>query len=519
MYNKASIIYLEQTPVAQYRINEIYNQLIRYLALISGRLDIVEHNIQGCHMLETVVSQVNLLVAELQFMGHFSQKVFPAGSKVVEKFPAIPSQLKMVQSNNERLTGLVQKLNSDVRFLVDVANRRLIANNIRNDKSKRGKSLSRKNTWKQPRKDRAPARIYFYSKEGGNVINTACKMIQFSSANYRTIKNFINIAPKFELPPNKKYPNFIKMEIKPATFIKKSSAGLAKDRSVKSQVKHYHNMPPTPNTASTNQSTATAAVQNTLGTPKLLNTNDRASKRFSVFRTGNAGDMELTNDGLDFLAGISTGDNSPFLKKDGEFNKFLDSGSPDSNGKGGSLDVEDTFNPEDEIIRDPANNDLLGASFKALIALLTSEAKPPDYFFISAFFLTYRIFSNGSILLEELITRFDVSDALLASERRRGTLGSKFTSLETKVKARRKLVCKTFQLWLESYWKPKTDYILLAPLINFFNEAVVDYMPVEAYKLLETASRLVDLTKVAKETSVQNVIAARQHSIYIYEQH
>ncbi|GME84379.1 unnamed protein product [[Candida] boidinii] len=95
--------------------------------------------------------------------------------------------------------------------------------------------------------------------------------------------------------------------------------------------------------------------------------NNRTSKRFSMFRVGNATDMEFTNDGLDLLAGIMPNTTSPFINKnDGAFQGLLDD---EDNEHLANNDQRYEFDPETEIIRDP-NANLLGASFKALCWLV-----------------------------------------------------------------------------------------------------------------------------------------------------
>ena len=47
-----------------------------------------------------------------------------------------------------------------------------------------------------------------------------------------------------------------------------------------------------------------------------------------------------------------------------------------------------------------------------------------------------------------------------------------------------------FQLWMESYWNYEFDYNLLTTLINFFNEGMSHYLPLDAIKLIEVGARL-----------------------------
>lgn len=47
-----------------------------------------------------------------------------------------------------------------------------------------------------------------------------------------------------------------------------------------------------------------------------------------------------------------------------------------------------------------------------------------------------------------------------------------------------------FQLWMESYWNQELDYSLLTTLINFFNEGISIYLPLDAMKLIEIGAKL-----------------------------
>lgn len=450
-----ALSYLPKPPQASYRVNEVYDQLVSYLSLISGRIDLVEHNIQGCRVLETVVGQVNLLVNEYVYLMKYGKAKAEDESSVLRNKGS--AQLRTLDSNASRLEQAVEELNSFVRVMIDVATRRNIANNLPQG---------------GPRQlpPRSPdSKLYFYSREGGAIVINACKMIGTASSSYRILKSLISLTHDFTLPSSRRYPNYIEMGIKPAEFVKKCSLGLMGDRQVRRQVSAYRKR-------------SVDAKQKMQVPP---------SQRYSMFRAGNSGDMQMTDDGLDFLAGVSTA-TTPFIKANGQFEEMVDTNKSSSNET--EIDNYVEFKPDDEIIRS-SDGKLLGASFRSLVALLTDEANPPDYFFTSSFFLTFRIFANGSMLLEELITRFDVNNLFVESETRKqikGTGGSAgFSSSDSQIKTRRRLVCKAFKLWLESYWNPRSDYVLLAPLINFFNEGVKQVLPVEAYQLLVVASKLV----------------------------
>ncbi|KAG7803505.1 hypothetical protein KL944_001458 [Ogataea haglerorum] len=439
--------YLSAPPHAAPRVNELYNHLMGYFALISGRLDLVEHNAKGGQLLENIVNQINLQVRELQFIGSLIKTIIPPGYRlpaVARSNLSTADQLRLLETNSTELTATLEKFNHNVRALVDVAT----------SGTKNPQMLARSGT--ATSSSTAPTKdLYFYSKEGGAVINTACQLVYLVSTSFKVLKTFLAATKDFELPNTREYPDFLEMNVSPKSFIKICSAGLVSDKEITRQLKQH----------------------------KTARGDKRASKRFSMFRAGDAANMELTADGLDFLAEVTPGDGSPFIQNDGTFEQLLDEPAGD-------------VSHEDEVLRGP-DNEILGASFRALVCLLTDENNPPEYFFVSTFFLTFRIFSHGSVLLEELVARFDVNNRINENEKKSGA-GSlhMHSSLESKMKHRRQLVCKMFMLWLESYWKPRTDYNLLPLLLNFFNEAVKEYLPLEALRLIETASKLIGMPPV-----------------------
>ncbi|KAH3661168.1 hypothetical protein OGAPHI_006575 [Ogataea philodendri] len=441
------VTYLPMPPHAVPRVNELYNHLMGYLAMISGRLDLVENNIKGGQLLENIVNQINLQVKELQFISLLIKTSIPQGYKlpaVARTNMSTADQLKLLETNNKDLSMTLEKFNYSVRVLVEAANKRT----VNSPALSRTATSNSRGAW--PVRD-----AYFYSREGGAVINTGCKLVYLVSTSQKVLKTFLVATKDFELPNTRQYPDFMQMNVSPKNFIKICSKGLVSDKEITKQLKQH----------------------------KTLKSDRRASKRFSMFRAGDAANMEMSTDGLDYLAEVAPGNDTPFIQNDGTFDQLLD--GPSS-----------TFNHEDEILRG-SENEILGASFKSLVCLLTDENHPPEYFFISTFFLTFRIFSHGSVLLEELVERFDVNNTLLENDKKKASGALHMhSSLESKIKHRRQLVCKTFLLWLESYWKPKTDYNLLPPLINFFNEAVKEYLPLEALKLIETASKLVGMPPV-----------------------
>jgi len=543
--------FLGSPPSAEARAAQIYDQLVSYLALIAGRIDLVEHNIQGCRVLETVVGQVNLLANEAvfsmklikdrvedQILGEdMNDEVHdPPKKSLLGRIPL--SQLRSLDSDASRLQQTVDELNSFVRVMIDVATRRKIAKNLphgsnggsssRNVSRNPSRTASRtasRNPSRNPSTiaSRNPSRTasrsaprnpsrhtstrhasfstipsspsspspYFYSREGGAIVINSCKLIGFITSSYRVVRGIIRQAGDFTLPATRRYPDYDKISLSAREFITRCSAGLMGDSKVRTQVLRYVK----------ESETEVSSPDSLLGTPF-----PSASKRFSVFRAGNSGDMKISDDGLDFLAGMNwekgNGDKAATSKDD------VDAGGADSADADSDNDADDSdiknigtqylkqsaADVDREIIRSQKNDkQILGASFRALVWMLTDDSNPPDYFYTSTFFLTFRIFANGAMLLEELIRLFGVGGGSIDGKHASAfyTRPIDASAAGYSLHARRKLVCKAFRVWMESYWKPRTDYVLLAPLINFFNEGVKPLLPVEAYQLLLVASKLV----------------------------
>lgn len=461
-YNSVNIdiIYLDKPPIASYRINEIYNQLISYLCLVSGRIDLVEHNPKGFDIMSVVIGHINLLVNEYFFIIKLFRtsmnemessenlaRTMSKYGKLASNFN-IKNQLQLLDTNTEYLKKLVDDLNRHIKILT-----------TQPSNNQTSKNLSIK---KQANLGNQSTNLYFYSREGGSVVVCCCKMIEISSHAYRGLKSIVNFNSDMVLPNSRRYPNYLIMNITPKKFIKECTEALISDPNIKSQVNHYKKLSMLPSKDNSKNNN---------------HNNNRASNRYSIFKTGNSNDAQLSSTGLDFFSNVDskTASSSPFMSQE----EFEDPSQTDD-----LTDYE--FNVENELVRSEKNGKIIGASFRALIYLLTDETNPPDYFYISTFFLTFRIFADSAQLLDALIKRFDVNNSY-----KKTVHTIDITVVESKLRSRRKLVVKAFQLWLESYWNSKADYIMLAPLMNFFNEGMKESLPIETYQLLVTASKLI----------------------------
>lgn len=290
---------------------------------------------------------------------------------------------------------------------------------------------------------------YSHTAEGKALIAIAANMIHAISLTINCIRKTFEPMGDYKLSSERAYPDYSKIRILPEDFIRACSVGIVKSLSL-----------------------------NVRDLREMKQKNQKSSNRYSTFRSGRPGELGITANGIISLHKavlLDTEASAPFSSGK-EFKQYLSTEEKEIN--------TDTFSIQDELLVD-ANGNLLGASFKGLIYTLTNENSPPEYFFVSAFFICFRNFASGLDLAELLINRFECDPPRDANNNLADVL------FALKLKNRQKIVCKLFQIWMESYWDYKHDQAYLSTLINFFNEAVCRVLPFEAMKLIEIASRLV----------------------------
>lgn len=403
---------LSKPPLAKQRITEINGILNSYLGLIIGRLDLIEHNQVGCDMLENLAHQIILLLRELLFISR-------TGSDYSSEKP------KDLDRSLDGLLSLVSDLVASVKNLVV--------------KTVNETDEDRVHNFGSPQLN--GARDYYYTPEGGELIQIASRMIRAISVTISSIRRLLENTGDFKLPSERSYPDYNKMRIEPHEFIKKCSKGIPTGDQL---------LPP-------------ATTGDGVGAYK--------ANRYSMVRAGKTGSLSFTEGGAKFLLSLNNDleNSSPFTMSAPEFQPFT-TDEPTDKAKP-STDINN------ELLVD-SHGHLLGGSFRGLVYTLTNEDSPPEYFYVSAFFICFRSFGNGIDLIEELITRFEVG------------VQSNDINADLKLKKRRKLIAQMFQLWMESYWNYEFDYNLLTTLINFFNEGMSHYLPLDAIKLIEVGARL-----------------------------
>lgn len=131
---------------------------------------------------------------------------------------------------------------------------------------------------------------------------------------------------------------------------------------------------------------------------------------------------------------------------------------------------EITFNSEGTMV---------GASLTVLVEKMTPHDGPVELTFWATFFYTFRLFTTPAQLLEALITRYNLQPppAMTFGERERGIW------LESKVVPIRLRVYNFLKAWLDTYWRPDSDDVILPSLQDFATQTVRRTLPAMAPRL------------------------------------
>ncbi|KAH3677583.1 hypothetical protein WICPIJ_008943 [Wickerhamomyces pijperi] len=449
---------LSAAPFAKERLNEVYNILFSYIGLLLGRLDMIEHNPTGCQLLENVTHQMIILLRELLFISKSCSAILHDQKRRVPEMNG--------EDNLDTLLSLVSELVSSVKSFV--------TKTINEDYFIGTKTVKIDDN-----------EVYYYSSEGDELIGVISRMTRAVSSSVDNCQKALSVIGNFRLSSDKEFTDFDVIRITPEMFIKRCSLGLIKN-----------------------------FKEQKIDLKAIKRTDVKRQSRYSMIRGGLNNENCLTSSGSNLLQEFLP-DSKSFVRSS-VFEPYLNENGFDA----GSSSHVIQHSAKEEIVRDGDGN-LLGASLKGLIFLLTDEThtKGFDEFFANSFFLTFKLFTNGTDVIEELISRFNADNKRPETDDDNEQVGGQFSSVESQMKHRRKMIVKVFQLWLQSYWDYEHDYNLLPTLINFFNEVVSEYLPIEAKQLIELASQITCITptKINEsklETGGINLSHARGDSIF-----
>ncbi|CEP64399.1 Ras family guanine nucleotide exchange factor BUD5 LALA0_S11e03224g [Lachancea lanzarotensis] len=428
---------LETPPFAVQRLNEVHNLLFSYIALILGRMDMIEHNGAGCEVLETIVHQIIILLRELLYISKCCSSV------VQVKFPKAQRNEMSLDQSLDPLLSLVSELVSCIKVFVV----RSMNDDSRDKNGFSGGTFIREEK-------------YFYTDDGKRLMTIVSKMTAYIAVAIQQCHRYLKVSGNFQLGEERSYPDLEAIKISSDQFIKRCSVGLTKMvEQRQAQNKTF--------------SHTTAAPKSHPYARKLY--------RYSRVRAGSNG---ISFSGSQLLHEIIP-DSKPFID-DSSFDKYKLTEN-ESEHTGGLDIINDRERIKGEMVLD-SDGKLLGASHRALVFVLTDELDHPSDFLLATYLLNYRSFSSPLDFIAELIARFDIPDKSFAYER--DGRNGQYSSRSSRLKNRRRMVCHVFQVWMESYWDYQNDFSHLATMLNFFNEGIADHLPLEARNLIETAAKL-----------------------------
>ena len=135
---------------------------------------------------------------------------------------------------------------------------------------------------------------------------------------------------------------------------------------------------------------------------------------------------------------------------------------------------------------------LVGATMDVLVEKMTPHDSIVDPAFAAVFFLTFRLFSTPSELVDAIIARYNIMPPL--------GLGDSDMHLWQQRKGIpvRLRVSNFIKMWAELYWRAGVDDVALEPLVTFTREglSVIFHAP---------AQRIMDLLNMRKQSSDQSI--------------
>ncbi|SCV00832.1 LAMI_0G07580g1_1 [Lachancea mirantina] len=447
---------LSTPPFALRRVTEVHGLLFTYSALLMGRLDMVEHNPSGCEILETIVHQVVILLRELLYISKCCSMI------VQTKHPNYRGD--SLDLCLDPLLSLVSELVSCIKVYVT----QMVYEDTGFSQKVSGLSITDE--------------VFQFSNEGAHLIKIISQMTVLIGSAISGCYDILKVIGDFQLGKDRTYRDFDLIKVTPELFIRKCSIGLWKgisySKSERKNVKRH--------------------AENRLS-------------RFSTIRAGEDG-MGISASGSQFLQEFLP-ESGSFLE-DASFDKFR------FDAEAGTAAFEhDAINDRERMSSELffENGSVKGASFRALVFMLTDELNKPSEFLVATFLLTRAAYSTSTELMEELIVRFDTFDKSSMTENKERN--GQFSSRSSRIRTRRRLICKLIQTWLEGFWDFRNDKNLLPALINFFNEAVSTHLPLESRSLIGLAAKIniaaytMSETKMPKQLSERSITGAKTNTL------
>ncbi|KAH7125369.1 ras guanine-nucleotide exchange protein Cdc25p [Dendryphion nanum] len=149
-----------------------------------------------------------------------------------------------------------------------------------------------------------------------------------------------------------------------------------------------------------------------------------------------------------------------------------------------SMASEDVTTVEEHLLETTYAHELIynkdgqisGGSLPALVEQLTTHESTPDAMFVTAFYLTFRLFATPVELAQCLIARFDyIGDS---------------PSVGVPVRLR---VYNVFKGWLESHWISHSDNAALGVILTFATGKLRNALPAAGKRLAELTSKVTEI--------------------------
>lgn len=131
-------------------------------------------------------------------------------------------------------------------------------------------------------------RDYFYTQEGGDLLQIAAKMIKAVGHTVASVRKLLDITGDFKLNSERSYPDYLKMRIEPQDFVRRCMKGIKANKG--------------------------KAVETNLAVSKPYKAN-----RYSMVRSGKSGELGITESGQSLLQHF---EDSPFTASAAEFEPF-----------------------------------------------------------------------------------------------------------------------------------------------------------------------------------------------------
>ncbi|CAL9736375.1 hypothetical protein MOSE0_J08262 [Monosporozyma servazzii] len=187
---------LTSPPYATERLAEIYDILFSYIGIIMGRLDMIEHNPEGCESLEFIVHQIIILLRELLYISKSCSYI------IQEKYKyAYESTL---DSNLDPLLSLVSELVSCIK--------NLITQTLHDD----NKNVSSKTNLSP-----LDSEHYRYTPEGKHLIKIVSQMASLIKNVIFGCNSYTRLIGDFQLGDEREYRDFSRIRLTPESFIEK----------------------------------------------------------------------------------------------------------------------------------------------------------------------------------------------------------------------------------------------------------------------------------------------------------